>query len=216
MTIHVNDQPITLLLDTGAPMGLMLSGSIARAASVVSAPTPGFAVGGVMGAVDSELGEVARLRIGPFAFESVPVAVAPKGWFNLGYPGDSVVGYDLLSQFTVRLDYRNGRMWLRREPGARVTFVGSDYALYRVSGALLSSRTSGFGVSVVREGSPAERLGVRPGDLIETEATEREIAEAIATGHGITVKRKLDGVLTEVALEAGEELPAVGAEPPLR
>ena len=117
MTIHVNDQPITLLLDTGAPMGLMLSGSIARAASVVSAPAPGFAMAGVMGAVESELSEAARLHIGPFEFENVPVAVAPKGWFNLGYPGDSVVGYDLLSQFTVRLDYRNGRMWLRREPG---------------------------------------------------------------------------------------------------
>ena len=71
-------------------------------------------------------------------------------------------------------------------------------------------------MSLVRAGSPAERLGVRPGDLIETEASEGEVAEAIATGHGITVKRELDGVLTEVALEAGEELPAVGAEPPLR
>ena len=216
MTIHVNDQPITVLLDTGAPIGLMLSGSIARAASVVSAPTPGFAMAGVMGAVESEFGEAAKLRIGPFGFERVPVAVAPKGWFNLGYPGDSVVGYDLLSQFTIRLDYRNGRMWLRREPGARMTFVGLDYALYRLSGALLSSHTSGFEVSLVRAGSPAERMGVRLGDLIETEASEGEVAEAIATGQELTVTRTLDGVLTEVALEAGDELPAVGAEPPPR
>jgi hypothetical protein len=127
-----------------------------------------------------------------------------------------VVGYDLLSQFTVRLDYRNGRMWLRRESGARMTFVGSDYALYRVSGALLSNHTSGFEVSLVRAGSPAERLGVRLGDLIETEASEGEVAEAIATGQELTVTRKLDGVLTEVALAAGDELPAVGTEPPPR
>lgn len=121
IAFEVNGQPLEMLLDTGAPMALMLSGELARAAGVESAPVEGFAMAGVMGDVESEVGRAGRVTIGPFAFEDVPVAVAPRGWFNLGYPGDSMLGYDLLAQFLVRLDYTGRRLWLRRNPDAKLT-----------------------------------------------------------------------------------------------
>jgi hypothetical protein len=99
----------------------MLSGDLARSAGVESAPDARFSMHGVMGAVETEVGEAKRVALGPFVFENVPVAVAPKGWFNLGYPGDSVIACELLAQFLVRVDYEGRRLWLGRNPEAKLT-----------------------------------------------------------------------------------------------
>jgi predicted aspartyl protease len=216
ITIQVNEQSIQLLLDTGAPMGLMLSGELARASSVPSRPTPGFAMAGVMGDVESELGEVASLRLGPFEFTEFPVAVAPRGWFNLGYPGDSILGYDVLAQFTVRLDYPNRRLWLRRNPDARMTFLGADYGAYRDAGTMLLRQEGGYAVGFVRADSPAARLGLRPGDMVETRLTPAELSAAIRSGEVFTVAREQNGVRVDVALGplAPEPAPPAVAAPP--
>lgn len=118
VSFEVNGQRLEMLLDTGSPLALMLSGELARAAGVESAPDERFRMAGVMGPVESEVGTAKRVTIGPFMFEDVPVAVAPKGWFNQGYPGDSMLGYDLLAQFLVRIDYEGRRLFLRRNPDA--------------------------------------------------------------------------------------------------
>ena len=110
-----------MLLDTGSPIGLMLSGELARASRVESAPDARFRMAGVMGAIESEVGVAERVSLGPFIFENMPVAVAPKGWFNQGYPGDSMIGYDLMAQFLVRIDFERRRLWLRRNPEAKLT-----------------------------------------------------------------------------------------------
>jgi hypothetical protein len=64
------------------------------------------------------VGDVGRLEIGPFLFEKVPALVSPTGFFNVGFPGDSVFGYDLLAQFLVRIDYPRQRIWLKRRTDA--------------------------------------------------------------------------------------------------
>lgn len=125
--VLVNGHPLEVLLDTGAPLGLMLSGELAQQGEVGSAEFEGFSMGGVLGAVAAELGEARSVRVGPFDFERYPVAVAPNGFFNQGLPGDSIVGYDLLAQFTVRIDYPNTRLWLRRRADWAVTWGGEPW-----------------------------------------------------------------------------------------
>jgi len=129
LEILVNEKPYTVLVDTGAPPGVMLSGEMAAAAGISSKPVEGFTMGGVhLADMGTEVGVASSLRLGPFEFERVPVVVSPNGWFNQGYPGDSIIGYDVLSQFTVRIDYPRRRIWLRRDPDARMTFLGEDVA----------------------------------------------------------------------------------------
>jgi hypothetical protein len=125
--VVVNGRPIDVLLDTGAPLGLMLSGRLAQEGGVTSSEVEGLSMAGVLGAVAAELGEAQSLRVGHFGFERYPVAVAPNGFFNQGLPGDSIVGFDLLAQFLVRIDYPRERLWLRRRADWAVTWGGEPW-----------------------------------------------------------------------------------------
>jgi predicted aspartyl protease len=214
LTIELNGKPTTVLLDTGAPDALVLSGELARAAGIESAPLPGFGMAGVMGDVESEFAEVERMQIGPFGFERVPAGVAPRGWHNLGFPGDSVLGYDILAQFHVRIDYRRRRLWLRRNPEARMTLFGVDYDLYRKSGALLVPAKEGFHIYAVRPGSRAEARGVRPWDFIATSEPAADAVAGIMSGGALQVIRSVDGTPVEVVLEAEEGSSPATAQPP--
>ncbi len=182
VTIEINGKPMKFLLDTGAPWSLLLSGKFAGLSGVVSKKVPGFGLVGVMGDTETELGEAERIALGPFAFERVPVAVAPKGWFNQGFPDDSVIGYDLLAQFLVRIDYARERLWLRRRPDARVTLFGIDYT-YPESGALFLPHRGGYQVLLVREGSAAEARGLEPGQIL-SEAALPPAKDATPAGAG--------------------------------
>jgi hypothetical protein len=159
--------------------------------------------------VDSEFGEVERVQIGPFEFEGVPAGVAPRGWHNQGFPGDSVLGYDILAQFHVRIDYPRERLWLRRDPEARVTYLGVDYELYRKSGILLVHEDEGFYAYGVRPGSRAEERGVRPGDFFNTSKRAAHVVAEIVSGGALQVSREIDGMRVDVVLEAEKEPLAV-------
>jgi predicted aspartyl protease len=169
VTIEINGGPMKFLLDTGAPWGILLSGKFARSSGVVSRKVPGFGIAGVMGDTESELGEAERIALGPFAFERVPVVVAPKGWFNQGFPDDSVIGYDVLAQFLLRIDYARERLWLRRRADARVTLFGIDYT-YPETGALFLPHREGYRAILVREGSTAQARGLEPGQILSEPA----------------------------------------------
>ena len=166
LELTVQGKPVRVLLDTGAPFGLLLSGEAAGRAGVASREVPGFQLAGVFGDLASELGEAERIALGPFEIKRYPVVVARHGNFNQGFPADSIVGYDLLSQFVVRVDYARRRLWLGRREGAPETFLGVDYDVYRESGALLVPHSEGYQVLRVDEGSLAATRGVAPGAVL--------------------------------------------------
>jgi predicted aspartyl protease len=212
--IQTNGVDHTVLLDTGAPLPLILSGPEAAKSAIESRPIAGSATAGVFGEMETELGEAETVQLGPFLFENVPVDVAPKGWFNMGFPGDSVLGYDLLAQFVVRIDFRRGRMWLRRNPNASVTWLGQEWAEIKAVGAHLEPlrEKEGFRVGMVLPSGAAERRGLSPGDYVESSKTLSELMLAIAKGDLLEVIRRIDGVDQRVELPgatpgADESLP---------
>ena len=89
---------------------------------------PAFGVmGTAIGPMPVRFYEMPELSIGPFPFAKVPVLVAPKGWYNAGgEANDSVLGYDVISRFLVRIDYPRSRLWLRRQ-SEQVPYLGVDY-----------------------------------------------------------------------------------------
>jgi hypothetical protein len=124
LRVSVAGQARELLIGTSMDFALLLSGEVARAADVATAPLPPehTELQGVFASAKIEAGDLSKLEIGPFAFERVFTVVAPQGFYNVGFPGDSVIGYDLLAQFLVRIDYPRQRIWLRRRADAPAFF----------------------------------------------------------------------------------------------
>jgi len=217
--VHVEGRPILVTLDTGAPPTAIFSGKALRKAGVAWRPILELTGGSVLGPMDLELVELGELRVGPFAFgPGAPILVAPKGWYNIGIESESVIGYDLLAPFVVRLDYPRRRLWLRRAREAPITLYGADYPAARRRGVLLDLRQGLHHVDLVFPGSDAERRGLRSGDAIERVAGEPAppgedaIERAIAEGREISVQRRVDGDWQPVTLEdSPPATPAVAA-----
>jgi predicted aspartyl protease len=128
--IVVNGEPVVALLDTGAPPPLILSGEVAEAAGLPESELPSFRTDSTVGPMVSELRPVAKLEVGPFVLSDLPAVVNPRGWYNLAMSSDSAVGYELLEQFLVRLDYPRRRIWLKRRPDAPRRFLGREYQAF--------------------------------------------------------------------------------------
>jgi len=126
--IEMNGRSLEVLLDTVATAPLFLSGKAAEQLGVDVSSLPDFGVWHTAwGTIPIKLHETDSFRFASFDFDRMPVVIAPRGSYNLGVSSDSVLGYDTLSHFTVRIDYPRRRMWLRRED-SRVTFKGVHYA----------------------------------------------------------------------------------------
>jgi predicted aspartyl protease len=211
--LSLNSRKFVVMLDTGAPWTAVISGELARRAEISSERIAGFEAGTAYGPMQVELADVAQLAIGPFEFSNLPLLVAPKGWYNAGFAGDSVVGYDVLSQFVLRLDYANQRMWMRRDPAAKLTLFGADLAVFRESGLLLIPKQDRFFAYLVRPDSAGARRGLRSGDWIEGMVSAEAIAKTLREGEELTVIRISDGVGVDSVLEAVESPTAVSTPP---
>lgn len=197
--VELDGKRIELTLDTGAPDTMVLSGAAAKAAGIDVAALAPFGTGGtVLGPMEQRFHEAAEFRIGGFASGPFPVIVAPKGWYNQGMGNDSVIGYDALRPFVVRIDYRRQRIWLRRTADPRVTFFGADYALVRKLGAILVPFQGVIVAYRVTPDGVAARYGLREGDAIVAAEGEKllaveEIAARIEKREDLTVARRTDG-----------------------
>ncbi|MGH2901225.1 MAG: hypothetical protein ACRDMZ_21290, partial [Solirubrobacteraceae bacterium] len=163
-------------------------------------------MGGVLGPIESYLCALKTLGLGPFSFAPAPIIVAPHGAYNQGGNTDSALGYEVLSHFHVRIDYPRKRLWLRREGSAALAWFGVPWASVQRTGLLASVSEKALTVEAVLPGSPAERLGIQPGDGIalaaEGDSTARVTAiyERIDRGERITVTRDVDDILEDTEL----------------
>jgi predicted aspartyl protease len=211
--IAIDGKPLSVMFDTGSPWPLILSGAAAKKVGIdIDSLEPFLEGGTTVGPMALRLLPSAEVSFGALRFANVPILVAPKGWYGiLGESNDSAVGYDLISRFLVRIDYRGRRMLLRRESD-QVVMMGVDYGLVRETGAFLAPYRGGVVVAYVLPGSPAERLGLRAGDRVDRDSKHRSpehVLRKIKEGGSVLVVRDDDGILADVLLEpkAGEGAP---------
>jgi predicted aspartyl protease len=207
--VSVGGEPVQVMIDTGDWDAGVLSGVAAQKVHLQSISLAGLRYGSVVGPVEVEFGEAESLRLGPFELGHVPLIVAPKGWYNMGSSTDSIIGYDVLSQFTVRIDYPHQRLWLKRRGDYEMTYCGVSYAVQRQAGLLVCPTPRGLEVIGLFPDAPAANLGIRAGDVVlpidgeKAAGFESKTLDAVAIGKGITVTRKVNGVSIDVPLPPG-------------
>jgi predicted aspartyl protease len=202
VSLAVNGVEVPVLVDTGAPGSLMLAGAKAEAAGVAAREVDGLAMEMALGPVQTRLGEAQRVELGALALERVPALVQPRGSYNWAGPGDSLLGYDLLAEFTVRLDYPQRRLWLAPRPDVRRTLFGGDWNAYRAEGVLLLPSRRALVVGMLEPESAAARRGLRVGDRFEGGRDAAAILADLREGREVVVVRDVDGVGVDTVLPA--------------
>jgi len=208
LPIRVNGRELVVMLDTGAPGTGVISGSAAREAGIDLAGLVDFGdSGSVLGPVQTSLYEDPSFELAGVPLGRVPLLVAPNGWYNQGAGNDSMIGYDVLAPFLIRIDYARKRLWLKRLKTEPIRFYGADFGLAKQTGAFMNAQPNGHFVWAVLPGSPAHKLGVRTGDIIVSSENEKapppdEVLRRILEGKELQVARKqgelwVDTVLPE-------------------
>jgi hypothetical protein len=204
--VEIDGKELEVALDTGAPDTLILSGKAARKVGIDVDSLAPFGTGGtVIGPMEQRFYEAASFRFAGFDYAPLPVIVAPKGWYNMAMGNDSVVGYDVLRPFVLRIDYAGRRIWLKRTGDPRVTFFGSDYAASKRIGAYLAQQRDAIYVYRVAPDGIAAKYGLRDGDAIVPAAGEKplsadEVVARIESRGDLTVARRKGDVWVDLAL----------------
>ena len=227
LEVEIDGRPLRVLLDTGAPWGLLLSGAAARKVGIDEAALPEAGTfQTTLGPMSVRLHEIETLAIGGLRVGPAPVFVSPRGWYNLaGEANDSVIGYDALANFLVRIDYPRKRVWLRQQREAAALY-GLPYEPMRASGAVVAPTATPGVVHVigVLPDSPAARRGLRRGDALLPARSEgerwtpTELLAALRDGEPLRILRPegdIDAILDLPGVEAASGTEPVGerAEP---
>ncbi len=129
---ELEGRPVRAMLDTGASGTGLLSGKVVREVGVdVEALPEGMEIMTTRGVLSTRVLETRRFAFCGFAFERIGFLVSPRGWFNIAGPTDSALGHDILSQFTIRIDYERRRLWLKRSPSFASRYGGMSWAQAR-------------------------------------------------------------------------------------
>ncbi len=163
-----NTMTAKLLMDTGASHGLMLEPS-ADERILVPQNTVSTVIGrGLGGVITGKTGRIASLKLGDYTLNNVLANFPdPNSYMDtlkstLTFR-HGTIGGEILSRFTVIFNYPQGKLYLKKNSEFKKQFY------LNLSGIDLKAKGANldiFEVSEVRELSPADKVGVLPGDLL--------------------------------------------------
>ena len=150
--------------DTGAGLCLLFSSEF-TADSAVFAPKKKKPVhtqgAGLGGKTDMQLTILSKFSLGPFHFRQIPTYIFDDSYDVTSYPQlGGLIGNDLLRRFNLIVNYPKSEIYILPNTNYRQPF---DYSYSGVSIALIDGKVM---VTDVMTGSPAEKAGLREGDII--------------------------------------------------
>jgi hypothetical protein len=167
--LQENDAAITvkLLIDTGASLSFWIA-PIADHSIVIPNKTVRSLIGqGLNGSISGVNGRVKKAEIGPYTFKrplvSYPDSSSVSG-LTLNADRHGSLGNDILRRFSVIVDFQGSAIYLKPNRWFRAPFS------YNRSGMDVEKLVPDiplFSIFNIIPGSPADRAGLKPGDLIE-------------------------------------------------
>lgn len=163
---EIEDEKVALanfFFDTGAGMCMMLaeqfvedSAFFRRRKRIVTTQ-----VEGLIGKIHMKLAVIRQVKIGSFRFKRVPVHIYRDSLNIFSYPSlVGLIGSDLLRRFNLIINYPERAIHLVPNNHIRDPF---DYSYTGMSIYYIDGKIE---VTEVQQGSPAEKAGFLPGDII--------------------------------------------------
>ena len=163
---EVTDEKTYLLnfyFDTGAGMCMLFTDQFIKDSSFINKKRKivSTQVEGLIGKITMRLTTVKRMKIGPYKFSKVPVHIYDDSLNVLGYPGISgLIGSDLLRRFNLVINYPERTIHLTPNTHLKDPF---DYSYTGMNFYFIDGKVV---ITEVQQGSPAERAGFIPGDIL--------------------------------------------------
>jgi hypothetical protein len=179
LPVEVNGHRFLFWMDTGASM-TMLASDVAEAGKVQALAGDSLEAATAVGRVPVMPAMLERLRVGPLEFTSLSAMIVGSGDFHVpdsvsmrhgAQKIDGIIGWDVLRQLDIRLDYPHGVLVMRMPrpqaaaAGAERNLLWLGYPLVRLTSAdgelLQFGLDTGLQETFVTTLLPA-RLGLRP------------------------------------------------------
>lgn len=150
--------------DTGAGLCLLFSSSFTSDSAVFSPkrkkplPSQGAGLGGK---ADMQLTTLKNFSLGPFHFHKIPTYIFNDDYDVTSYPQlGGLIGNDLLRRFNLIINYAHSEIYILPNSNYYQPF---DYSYTGVYIGLFDGKVE---VTDVMPGSPAEKAGLKEGDVI--------------------------------------------------
>jgi hypothetical protein len=163
-----NTMTAKLLMDTGASHGLMLEPS-SDERIIVPQNTVSTVIGrGLGGVITGKIGRIESLKLGDYSLDNVLVNFPDANSYMDTLKSSSTfrhgtMGGEILNRFSIIFNYPQGKLYLKKNNEFKKPFY------LNLSGIDLKAKGSSldvFEVAEVRKFSPADNVGVLPGDLV--------------------------------------------------
>jgi hypothetical protein len=158
-----------LLIDSGASHGLILEPDSNDTIRVPSNYVKSIIGRGLGGVIMGKIGRVAGVDLGKYDVRDVVANFPdPNSYMDTLKTSRSVkrngaIGGEILSRFRVTFDFPRENLYLEKNTSFKKRFY------YNMSGLTIKakgSRLENFEITDVREKSPADDAGIKPGDLV--------------------------------------------------
>jgi hypothetical protein len=162
---------VKLLIDSGASHGLILEPDSNDTLKVPAMHVNSIIGRGLGGVITGKIGRIGAVDLGKYDVKDVIANFPdPNSYMDTLKTSRSVkrngaIGGEILSRFKVTFDFPREYLYLKKNSQFKKKFY------YNMSGLTMKakgSRLQHFEITDVREKSPAEEAGIKPGDLVLT------------------------------------------------